>query len=179
VNTIDKLDIGGVFYFKHYRNGKLIDSGNDHNVFIKEGLVYALNAGFGVPVGGAPSPINSFYVGLATANRAWSGDETGATIHATSLEAEGYSQSARPEWTPQALADTSNIELSDAGAEVAYDITVGTTVYGAFMIDKSAKDGTSDTGSVLVAGANFTAPRLLEINDVFKVGYTLSAQSGT
>lgn len=173
-----KLKIGGIFSFKHYRDGVLIDQGENDNIFIDEGLIYALNVGFGAPVGGAPTVISNFYNGLATANRTWLGSETAAGIHTLAAETEAYASATRPEWSPQALASSGNILLTDTGFETTYNINANVTVYGAFMINASAKDGSSDATAVLVAGSNFTSPRLLEDGDVFKVGYSLSAQSG-
>jgi len=175
----EQLAIGGEFYFEHYRNGKLIDSGKSHNLFVNEGLKYALNASFGVPVGGAPSQIANMYIGLSTANRNWAAGDIADTIHTVGLEFEDYDELVRQEWLPQALATTSSLTLTNSGAEATFTISADDTIYGAFIIDNNVKEGTSDTtSSILVAGSNFTAARVLYIDDVFKVGYSLTVEAG-
>jgi len=173
--------MGGIFYFKHYRNDKLIAEGKQHNVFVKEGLVYALNSAFAVSVGGAPSPLVSWYVGLSTANRQWNENDDAANVHNDSNEFQGYSESTRQLWLPQDLAIPSNIHLSNVNAEATYNITTSATLYGGFIISNGSKAGTGDTGSILAAGANFNdgvvdTPRAVLIGDVFKVGYVLSTE---
>jgi hypothetical protein len=177
-------NIGGKFHFKHFRNGELLDEGVSDNIYIDQGLINALNVAFANVLAGAPAPSAGFYIGLTQANRVFQStdkaDNTGnAGIHTIGNELENYSEVARPAWTPQNLAIPGTIELSDSGFEGTFTITAVATVYGAFLIDALAKDGSADlVNNVLVAGSNFTNPRNLEIGDIFKVGYDLSAQSG-
>jgi len=183
-NLQEKLKLSGTFYFKHIRNGKIIDEGTFKNKFMNEGLVYALNSAFGVPVGGAPSPVANWYIGLSTANRTWLAGDSAETIGGSggvAAELEDYDEATRQAWLPQALALTSSIELDSTGAEATFTINAASSVYGAFIIDNNDKSGVTDAASnILVAGSNFTnAPRSLEDEDVFKVGYILPASSLT
>jgi len=182
----EQFALGGEFYLIHERNGKvLMDTRDnpDHNIFVNEGLVYALNSAFGVSVGGAPSPYSNFYIGLSTANRTWQATDVAVDVHTVAAEFELYDESARPGWAPQALANVSAIELNDAGAEATYTISdlsgIGGTanVYGGFLISAAAKDGSQDATATLVAGANFASVRQLYQGDVFKVGYVLKAEN--
>jgi len=177
------LKLGGEFRFQQIRDGEVVDEGLAANLFVNEGLVYALNSAFADFVGGAPTPIGNFYIGLAQANRTWQASDSSATIHTVSTEFELYDEATRGQWAPQQLAIPGTIELSDSGAEATFTIGdlsgVGgqATIYGAFLISSNTKDGSSDSGSTLVAGSNFTSPRVVFQSDVFKIGYILRAQS--
>jgi len=188
-HPISTVKYGGIFKTTLIRNGKVIEEVEHHNSFMNEGLIYALNCAFASFLPGAPTPIPDFYIGLGTANRIPNvldkADDTGsAGIHTVSNEFETYTVAGngtnRPKWAPQALATRpATITLSDAGFEVSYDITADGTVYGAFIIDAILKDGSGDTASnTIVANTNFPSPRAVETNDVYKVGYILSAEVG-
>lgn len=181
-----KLAIGGEFYFVHERDGKVLEdtrNNPDKNIFVDEGLVYALNAAFGVSVGGAPTPYSNFYIGLSTANRTWQSTDTAVDVNTVAAEFQLYDEAARPGWLPQALANTTAIELNDSGAEATYTVSdlsgIGgvANVYGGFLISSAAKDGSQDATATLVAGANFASVRQLYQADVFKVGYVLKAEN--
>lgn len=188
-----KASIGGRFYLKQYRDGNRINAageiiGDDDdedspNLFIDEGLIYALNAAFGVSVGGAPTPYSELYIGLGLANRAWNGGDVAATINTIADEFELYDEATRPAWAPQSLASAGDVQLSDGGFEATFTISDLTSiggsadVYSAFLITASAKDGSGDVTAKLMAGSNFTAMRTLYQADVFKVGYILQASS--
>lgn len=177
-----ELNIGGQFYVEHYRNGELIGKELSDNLFIDEGLIYALNSAFGVPVGGAPTQVTNLYIGLATSSRNWNSADTGATIHTVSAEFELYSSATRPAWDPQALASSGSIEITDTGFEASYTITDLTslggqaTITGAFLL--TTNDKTADEpGAELIAGSLFATSRVLFEADEFRVGYTLGAAS--
>lgn len=183
MKQLEQMNIGGIFYLDHYRDNKLIGSSETKNLFVNEGLVYALNSAFGVSVGGAPSPVSVWYMGLSTANRTWVAGDTAATVHATSSEFELYDEAARPAWNPQALALTSSITLDDSGAEAEFTIGDLTglggsaNIYGGFLISTAAKTGANDATAILAAGSNFNnAPRVVYENDVLKVGYILATE---
>jgi len=180
------LDFGGKFYFKHFDSeGNLKGEGDMHNLFVDEGLVYALNTAFAVSIGGAPTPISQFYVGLSTANRAWLGGDNASNVHVNSNEFTLYGSSYRPDWAPQTLAIPGSIELSDDGHEATFNIDdlsgVGGSaiLYGGFIISANQKNGSGDSTATMLSGSNFSSPRELFSNDVFKIGYVLKAESGT
>jgi len=178
-----KLNLKGKFYFKHYREGKLICEESFDNLFMNESLVYALNSAFGVSVGGAPTPYSNLYIGLSQENRTWQATDAAATVNTVANEMQIYSPATRPAWAPVALSDIGSIMLSSSGAEALFTIgdlsgTGGqTTVYGAFLISSNTKDGSGDALATLIAGNNFGASRILFSNDEFRVGYTLTASS--
>ena len=182
----DQLVIGGEFYFQHFRKGKLIFEENRKNLFVNEGLVYALNSAFGVAVGGAPSPFAQLYIGLARDSRVWNASDVAATINTVSNEFTLYNTASglRIPWAPQALAVSGSIELNDTGAEATYiidDLTSlggSVNIYGGFLISAQPNNGSSDATATLVAGSTFSnAPRTLYEADVFKVGYILKAEN--
>lgn len=188
-NSSTQLTIAGTFFNQHIRNGKVIHEEKTPNLFINEGLIYALNCAFGTSVS-AVTQISDFYIGLTTASRTWDAldkadDSSSAGIHTVGSEFISYTVSAnttnRPAWAPQALASRpSTITLSDSGFEATYDITGDDTIVGAFLIDEILKNGSGDdASSSLIAGSNFSTPRAVEIGDVFKVGYILTAASGS
>ena len=176
-----RLAIGGKFYVKHYRDGKLLDSDESCNIFVDDGLVYALNVALGQSVGGTPALIPTFYIGLSRANRTWQSTDNAATINSVANEMELYDELTRPAWTPSTLAVPGAIEITDTGVEAEFtvsDLSGGTeTIYGAFLISTSAKDGASDGSATLIAGSNFSNTKVLSTADSFKVGYVLKAQA--
>ena len=174
-----KLQIGGIFHVQHIRKDKIIDTFDSENMFVNEGLVYALNVAYAAMIAGVPSPSSNFYIGLSTANRSWTAGDTAANVNTLSNELEDYSQAARPAWNPQTLATVSSIELNDTGFEAEYTLTADVSVYGAFLINAAAKDGSSDgnAGVLLSAGSNFPAVRNLFIGDTFRVGYILKTEN--
>jgi len=203
ITNVNKL--GGVFTFKHYKpvtqynvdeltfddldriediDGspyRLTWSDKNHNLFVDQGLVYALNVAFGQSVGGTPPLINAFFIGLSKIVNPWTNILDAASVHVNTDEMELYDESARPQWSPNALGIPGAIEVSDTGAEVTYTISDlgggSETIYGAFLINSAPKDGSSDATATLIAGSDFTSSRILVKDDVFKVGYILKAQA--
>ena len=150
------------------------------NVFTKEGMAYLINSSLGVSVGGAPSPISQFYVGLSLANRNWSEDDVAATINAIANEFQDYTETTRPIYDPQALATPAALFLDDAGGEASFTMgdlsgSGGTiTIYGFFIISAAQKNGSSDATATLIAGENFTTPQVMSPGGTLSVGKKLT-----
>ena len=53
------LKIGGVFTYSHIRDGKIIDTWEEPNIVVNEGLDYTLDSAFS-----AGTPITAWYLGL-------------------------------------------------------------------------------------------------------------------
>jgi len=178
--STNKFSIGGKFYYKHYRDGKLIaeeDLGD--NLFVDEGLVYVMNSSLAVSVngGGAPNPLSNLYIGITKANRAWNAGDEAATIAGIADEFQLYNEASRPAWIPQNLATAGTVELSNETAEAVFTINTATTIYGAMIISASPKDASQDGSATLICGRQFDSPRPLQTGDVFKVGYVLGVTS--
>jgi len=171
------IQFKGIYTLTHERNGEVLWNDKVENLIVDEGLIYILNTALGVSVGGAPTPIPQFYIGLSAANRAWQSTDKAVDIITVAQEVVDYSETARPSWTPQALAMAGTVSLSNSGSEAVYTLTADATIYSAFLISASSKTSSGDASATLISGKEFTTQRTLLNGDVFRVGYDIVASS--
>lgn len=103
----------------------------------------------------------------------WTAANVAATAGEITSLSEGYSETTRPQYTPNAASAG---VIDNVGQEAAFSIvSSGTvTVEGAFLISDNARGGTA---GVLGSGARYTNPRLLQNGDSYKVGYRVTLTS--
>lgn len=153
VNTVDT-----------WINGK--DHQVDKNIVPTEGLNQVLLATFcnGTIIG-------SWYVALFSGNVTPGLTLTGATFVSTCTEFTTYSQSARVLWVPGTPAAGS---VDNSASQAVFTISTGGTLYGAALLEASAKSAV--TGKV-GAAVRFASSRTVVAADVLNVQYTLTATS--
>lgn len=161
----EKVGVGGVFTFEHLRDGKVIDSWDEHNLVVTEGLNHLLDVTFH-----GSTQVPTWYVGIFSGNYTPAATDTGATISANSTEiTTGYDEATRPAFVESAAAAGS---LSNTASKASYTINTTVTAYGAFLVSSSTKGGTAGT---LMSCTRFSTARALLSGDTLQVTYTFSA----
>jgi hypothetical protein len=165
----EQTKIGGIFTYEHIRDGKVIDTWQEPNLVVDEGLNYALDAAFS---GG--SPITSWYVGLFKNNYSPIAANVAATFPGAGVANEAtteYSESTRPAWTEAGV--TSKV-ITNTASPAVFTFASAIVIYGAFLVSSSTKGGTSGK---LAAASKFAASRSMQIADVLNVTYALTISS--
>jgi hypothetical protein len=165
MENIAKANVGGVFTFEHYRDGKKIDEWTTKNIMTNEGLDYLLDAS----VANA-AQISTWYVAPFKGNYTPDGSETGATVATDATEATEYTLGTRPAYVPGTVASQS---VDNSASKASFTINATVTIYGAFLTGDSAKSG---TGSKCLCISRFPGQRDLLNTDELLVTYTISAQ---
>jgi|LakWasMeta3_LOW4_FD_contig_121_139302_length_830_multi_2_in_0_out_0_2 hypothetical protein len=163
------LKIGGIFRFEHVRNGEVIDTWEEPNLVVDEGLNYALDASFS---GG--TPITSWFVGIYKNNYTPIAANVMATFPGAGVANEAnseYSETTRPAWTE---AGVSSKTITNSASPAVFTFASGVSIYGAFLSSSSVKAGTSGT---LGAASKFSAVRTMLTADKLNITYTLTISS--
>lgn len=161
-----KLLVGGIFRGQIIRDGEVIDEFEDHNIVVNEGLNYLINTGLAGQ--GAQS---SWYIGLFSGNYTPLATDTAANIATHATEWTGYSESTRQPFTTSV---TSTQSISNSGSTANFTQNSAGTIYGAFVISNSAKNGST---GVLLAAAQFATSKTVAVGDILALTYTVGASS--
>jgi hypothetical protein len=156
--------VGGVFTIEHIRDGKVIDTWEEHNIVVNEGLNNLLDVYLH-----ATTQTTAWYVGIFEGNYTPVATDTGANIAVNATESIAYSEATRPAWVEAAAAAQS---ITNSANKATFTINATKTIYGAFLISTSAK---SDTLGTLFAATKFTAARSVVATDQLLVTYTVTA----
>ena len=161
-----ELKLGGIFTYEHIRNGKVIDTWQEKNLVVDEGLEYVLGNAFD----GVTSSIGAWYVGLFTGNFTPLSTTTAASIATDSTETTTqYSEATRPAWVE---ANVISKARGNSASPAVFTFTPASTpVYGAFLVSDSSKGGTS---GVLAAASRFASLRTMLAADVLNVTYNIN-----
>lgn len=169
-NSLTDFKIGGRFKFEQIRDGKVIDSWEDKNLIVDQGLNYTLNAALS---NGTVS--TTWYLGVFKNNYTPIAADVMATFPGSGVANEvttDYSESTRPLWV-DAGAVSQSITNNASPASFSFT-TTSTTVYGAFLSSSNVKGGTTGT---LFAASKFSASRTLLAGDTLNVVYTVNSSS--
>ena len=177
VNDIDevvnewttKMKVGGYFTYEHIRDGEVIDTWQEPNLVVDEGITYALDASFS---GG--TPITTWYVGVYKNNYTPIAGNVASTFAGAGVANEAnseYDEAARPTWT-EAGVTAKTVTNSASPAVFTFNTTV--TIYGAFLISNNTKGGLTGT---LAAASKFSSSRAMLAADVLNVTYTITGTS--
>jgi hypothetical protein len=165
----DKTKVGGVFHFEHVRNGEVIDTWDEENIVVDEGLDHILDVGLS---NGTQS--STWYVGIFKNNYTPVAADVASTFAGAGKANEvtattDVDETVRETWTD---AGVSSQSVTNSASPASYNAAASISVYGAFLIDNSTIGGLTGT---LFAASKFTAVRNLVATDVLNVTYTLSA----
>ena len=161
-----KLEVGGVFKVEQIRDGKVIDSWEEKNRVVNEGLNSLLDVQLG-----AGSQLTTWYVGLFEGNFTPAAEDTAANIASNATESTAYDEATRPAWSPAAVSSQT---ITNSASKATFTMNAGKSIYGAFLISDSTKSGTA---GFLFAATKFSAVRTVEPTDQLLVTYTVSATS--
>lgn len=156
----------GRFTGQIIRAGEIIDEFESPNIVVNQGLTNILDVYFR-----AQSGPGAWYVGIFQGNYTPVPTVAAATIASAATECVDYDEATRPVWTPGAVAANA---VSNASSRAQFTFNAGRTVYGAFLINSSTKNGTA---GVLAAAASFGSPRTVVSGDELLLTYSFAADT--
>ena len=160
------LTVGGIFTFEHVRDAKIIDTWEQANLVVNEGLNHMLNV-----VLNNATQVATWYIGLFKANYTPTASLTAATVAATATESSDYTEGTRVEYVEAASTAQS---ITNSANKATFTINATVDMYGAFLISASAKQAITGT---LFAASQFSSARSVVALDELLVTYTVTAAS--
>ena len=160
------LSVGGFFTIEHVRNGNVIDTWEEKNLVVNEGLDHILDT-----VLHNSTQAATWYVGIFEGNYTPVAADLAADIAASATESTAYDETTRPEWVEAAASAQS---ITNSASKATFTINDTKTIYGAFLISDSAKSGVA---GALFAASKFSVARSVVNEDQLLVTYTVAAAS--
>ena len=148
------------------RGGAVVDSETVHNLMPEEGRNHAVSV---ITKGATQVP--TWYIGLFEGNYVPVDSDKASTFPASATECTAYLPATRVEFVEGAVA-AGVVENTASRAE--FTATAAKTIYGAFLVSAQAKGAIT---GVLMSAARFTAPKVLQIDDVLRVTASFSLTS--
>ena len=148
------------------RGGAVVDSETVHNLMPEEGRNHAVSV---ITKGATQVP--AWYIGLFEGNYVPVDSDKASTFPTSATECTAYLPATRVEFVEGAVA-AGVVENTASRAEFTF--TAAKTVYGAFLVSAQAKGAIT---GVLMSAARFTAPKVLQIDDVLRVTASFSLTS--
>ena len=161
-----KLCAGAVYQFEQWRDGRLVDEWECHNIIPTEGLNHFLSATVG-----AGSQVTTWYVGIFEGNYTPIAGDTMATFVASSTESTAYAEAARPAFVDSTAAGGAT---SNSSSKAEFTMNATKTIYGAFLSSVTTKSATS---GVLLSAAKFSTAKVVDSGDILRVTVTLTLTS--
>lgn len=168
-NQDNKMKVAGYFSYEHVRDGEVIDTWQEPNLVVDEGLNYALDVAFS---GGSAS--TNWYIGIFKNNYTPLAANVAATFPGAGVANEAtteYSEATRPAWTE---AGVSAKTITNSASPAVFTFTGTVSIYGAFLVSTNTKGGTT---GILAAASKFASVRNMLSTDKLNVTYTLNATS--
>lgn len=163
------LEIGGIFTYEHVRDGEVIDTWNEPNIVVDQGLNYILGAGMA-----GTSPLTTWYIGIFKNNYTPLSTDTAALFPGAGVGGEStteYTETVRPTWTTTGVSAK---VITNTASPAVFTFNTPVSIYGGFLISSSVKGGTTGT---LAAASKFTSVRAMLAADVLNVTYNLTISS--
>lgn len=148
------------------RGGAVVDSETVHNLMPEEGRNHAVSV---ITKGATQVP--TWYIGLFEGNYVPVDSDKASTFPTSATECTAYLPATRVEFVEGAAA-AGVVENTASRAE--FTATAARTIYGAFLVSAQAKGAIT---GVLMSAARFTAPKVLQIDDVLRVTASFSLTS--
>ena len=148
------------------RGGAVVDSETVHNLMPEEGRNHAVSV---ITKGATQVP--ALYIGLFEGNYVPVDSDKASTFPTSATECTAYLPATRVEFVEGAVA-AGVVENTASRAE--FTATAAKTIYGAFLVSAQAKGAIT---GVLMSAARFTAPKVLQIDDVLRVTASFSLTS--
>ena len=148
------------------RGGAVVDSETVHNLMPEEGRNHAVSV---ITKGATQVP--TWYIGLFEGNYVPVDSDKASTLPTSATECTAYLPATRVEFVEGAVA-AGVVENTASRAE--FTATGAKTIYGAFLVSAQAKGAIT---GVLMSAARFTAPKVLQIDDVLRVTASFSLTS--
>ena len=148
------------------RGGAVVDSETVHNLMPEEGRNHAVSV---ITKGATQAP--AWYIGLFEGNYVPVDSDKASTFPTSATECTAYLPATRVEFVEGAVA-AGVVENTASRAE--FTANAAKTIYGAFLVSAQAKGAIT---GVLMSAARFTAPKVLQIDDVLRVTASFSLTS--
>ena len=148
------------------RGGAVVDSETVHNLMPEEGRNHAVSV---ITKGATQVP--AWYIGLFEGNYVPVDSDKASTFPTSATESTAYLPATRVEFVEGAVA-AGVVENTASRAE--FTATAAKTIYGAFLVSAQAKGAIT---GVLMSAARFTAPKVLQSDDVLRVTASFSMTS--
>ena len=163
------LKIGGIYTYEHIRDGKVIDTWEEPNLVVNEGLNYTLDSAFS---GGAP--ISAWYIGLFKNNYTPQAADVASTFPGVGVANEAtteYTEATRPLWVEAGVVSQ---VITNSASPAVFTFNTPVNIYGAFLASLNTK---ATTSGKLSAASKFASVRAMLAADVLNVTYTLTISS--
>lgn len=161
-----KVLLGGAFKADIIHPDGEVDYGSwGCNIIVDEGLHHALDVILHGEV-----QVNPWYIGLFEANYMPVATDTAANIATNATESTAYNEATRVEYNEAAAASKVTTNSTN---KAQFTINATKTMYGAFLVSNSTKQGTTGT---LLSAAQFSTARSVVANDILEVTYSVAAQ---
>lgn len=162
---MENLKFGGVYKVTHKNSqGEIISVDEVHNIVPDEGLAYFNSVIFG------GSAASSYYLGIYANNYTPVSTDLMSTFLTSASEVVGYSEAARPSYTPV----VSGVSVSNTASKAVFTANASATARGAFISTSAVKNGVAGS---LITAALFTAPKILSVGDTLTVEYLFTGSS--
>lgn len=161
-----RAEAGATYTIEVVRNGEVVDSESIHNLMPAEGRNHAVSV---ITKGATQSP--AWYIGLFEGNYVPVDSDTAASFPSSAMECTAYLPSTRVEFNEGAVAAGT---VDNTANRAEFTFTSARTVYGAFLTSSQAKGAITGT---LMSAARFTAPKVLQLDDVLRVTASFSLTS--
>ena len=148
------------------RGGAVVDSETVHNLMPEEGRNHAVSV---ITKGATQVP--AWYIGLFEGNYVPVDSDKASTFPTSATECTAYLPATRVEFNEGVVAAGT---VDNTAARAEFTLTGAKTVYGAFLVSAQAKGAVT---GVLMSAARFTAPKVLQIDDVLRVTASFSLTS--
>ena len=161
-----RASAGATYTIEVIRGGAVVDSETVHNLMPEEGRNHAVSV---ITKGATQVP--AWYIGLFEGNYVPVDSDKASTFPTSATECTAYLPATRVEFVEGAVA-AGVVENTASRAE--FTATAAKTIYGAFLVSAQAKGAIT---GVLMSAARFTAPKVLQIDDVLRVTASFSLTS--
>ena len=161
--------IGGIFTYEHIRDGKVIDTWEEPNIVVNEGLNYTLDSAFS-----GAAAITAWYIGLFKNNYAPQATDVAATFPGVGVANEAtteYTEATRPQWVE--VGPVSQV-ITNSASPAVFTFNTPINIYGALLASLPTK---ATASGKLAAASKFASVRAMLATDVLNVIYTLTISS--
>jgi hypothetical protein len=156
---VETFSIKGKYTITHMnKDREVLGVMEFNNIVVNSGLTYILQLV-------AKQPSVNLYIGLFSGNYTPVAGDVASTFPASATEFTGYNESTRVLWN---TAVPSGLTISNSASKAEFNITVGGTIYGAFISTASAKN---DTTGTLYSAKKSVSPRTVVVGDILLVQY--------
>lgn len=164
----EQPQIGSIWAWEHWRDGKLIDSWAERNLMAYEGLNHILDVTFS-----DATQITDWYIAIFEDDFTPASNNTYAVPHYT--ESTAYTEANRPGWQEGGVTARS---ITNSANKASFSINATKTIYGASLVGggtgADTKGDAAGGGTLMCVSRFATGGKSVENGDTLKVTVTIS-----